>query len=117
MMALCNRNRLTQRLCSEYPIVQGPLGGLSSQRWIAAVPNFRGLGSCGAHGGEPQAIQDVIAEIRPCCTHWCKTFLKSRGRSLSALHDGPASLSGACVYPHPKAHASGKEAGPPTERA
>jgi nitronate monooxygenase len=59
-----NRNRLTAKLGIEYPIIQGPLGGLSSQRLTAAVSNFGGLGSFGAHGLAPQAIKDVIAEIR-----------------------------------------------------
>ena len=59
-----NRNRLTAKLGIEYPIVQGPLGGLSSQRLTAAVSNFGGLGSFGAHSLEPEAIKDVIAEIR-----------------------------------------------------
>jgi nitronate monooxygenase len=64
MMPLWNRNRLTAKLGTEYPIIQGPLGGLSSQRLTAAVSNFGGLGSFGAHGLEPEAIKDVIAEIR-----------------------------------------------------
>ena len=59
-----NVNRLTTKLGIEYPIIQGPLGGLSSQRLTAAVSNFGGLGSFGAHGLAPQAIQDVIGEIR-----------------------------------------------------
>src|SRR5580704_11159180 len=59
-----NRNRLTERLGIEYPIIQGPLGGLSSQRLTAAVSNFGGLGSFGAHGLAPEAIEDVIAQIR-----------------------------------------------------
>lgn len=59
-----NQNRLTAKLGIEYPIVQGPLGGLSSQRLTAAVSNFGGLGSFGAHGLQPDAIKDVIAEIR-----------------------------------------------------
>jgi nitronate monooxygenase len=59
-----NRNRLTARLGIEYPVIQGPLGGLSSQRLTAAVSNFGGLGSFGAHGLAPEAIRDVIAEIR-----------------------------------------------------
>lgn len=59
-----NQTRLTAQLGIEYPIVQGPLGGLSSQRLTAAVSNFGGLGSFGAHGLAPQAIADVIAEIR-----------------------------------------------------
>jgi nitronate monooxygenase len=57
-------NRLTAKLGIEYPIIQGPLGGLSSQRLTAAVSNFGGLGSFGAHGLAPQAIRDVIEEIR-----------------------------------------------------
>jgi nitronate monooxygenase len=59
-----NQNRLTAMLRIEYPIIQGPLGGLSSQRLTAAVSNCGGLGSFGAHGLQPDAIKDVIAEIR-----------------------------------------------------
>src|ERR1700723_3435955 len=59
-----NRNWLTEKLGIDYPIIQGPLGGLSSQRLTAAVSNFGGLGSFGAHGLAPSAIKDVIAEIR-----------------------------------------------------
>jgi nitronate monooxygenase len=59
-----NENRLTAKLGIEYPIIQGPLGGLSSQKLTAAVSNFGGLGSFGAHGLSPGAIKDVIAEIR-----------------------------------------------------
>src|ERR1700732_1499072 len=59
-----NENRFTAKLAIEYPIIQGPLGGLSSQRLAAAVSNFGGLGSFGAHSLPPNAIKDVIAEIR-----------------------------------------------------
>ncbi len=59
-----NQSRLTDRLGIEYPIVQGPLGGLSSQRLTAAVSNFGGLGSFGALSKTPPEIRDVIAEIR-----------------------------------------------------
>jgi len=59
-----NQNRLTAKLGIAYPIIQGPLGGLSSQRLAAAVSNFGGLGSFGAHGLAPEAIKDVIGEIR-----------------------------------------------------
>jgi nitronate monooxygenase len=59
-----NRNRLTAKLGIEYPIVQGPLGGLSSQRLTAQVSNFGGLGSFGASTRTPEEIKDVIAEIR-----------------------------------------------------
>jgi nitronate monooxygenase len=59
-----NKNRLTAKLGIDYPIIQGPLGGLSSQKLTAAVSNFGGLGSFGAHGLAPEAIRDVIAQIR-----------------------------------------------------
>src|SRR5271170_2712119 len=59
-----NQTRVSETLGIEYPIIQGPLGGLSSQRLTAAVSNFGGLGSFGAHGLEPKAIEDVIAQIR-----------------------------------------------------
>src|SRR3954452_1523411 len=59
-----NENRLTAKLGIGYPIIQGPLGGLSSQRLTAAVSNFGGLGSFGAQGLTAEAIKDVIAQIR-----------------------------------------------------
>ncbi|MBB5343461.1 NAD(P)H-dependent flavin oxidoreductase [Tunturibacter empetritectus] len=59
-----NQTRVAEILGIEYPIIQGPLGGFSSQRLAAAVSNFGGLGSFGAHGFEPGAIGDMIAEIR-----------------------------------------------------
>src|SRR5580704_15038061 len=64
MAASWNRNRLTEKLGIEYPLIQGPLGGLSLKRLTAAVSNFGGLGSFGAHGLAPEAIKDVIAQIR-----------------------------------------------------
>jgi nitronate monooxygenase len=63
-----NQNRLTAKLGVEYPFIQGPLGGLASQRLTAAVSNFGGLGSFGAHGLAPGAIEEVIAEIRSLTT-------------------------------------------------
>jgi len=59
-----NQTRVASTLGVEYPIIQGPLGGFSSERLTAAVSNFGGLGSFGAHGLEPQAIPDKIAVIR-----------------------------------------------------
>jgi nitronate monooxygenase len=59
-----NRTRISDRLGIQYPIIQGPLGGLPSQRLTAAVSNFGGLGSFGALGLTPSGIQEVIAEIR-----------------------------------------------------
>ncbi len=59
-----NENRLTAKFGIDYPVIQGPLGGLSSQKLTAAVSNFGGLGSFGAHGLTPEAIKEAIAEIR-----------------------------------------------------
>src|SRR6266478_5205843 len=59
-----NENRLAAKLGIDYPVIQGPLGGLSSQKLTAAVSNFGGLGSFGAHGLTPEAIKEAIAEIR-----------------------------------------------------
>ena len=59
-----NQTRVASALGVQYPIIQGPLGGFSSQRLTAAVSNFGGLGSFGAHGLQPQAIKGVIEEIR-----------------------------------------------------
>jgi nitronate monooxygenase len=59
-----NQTRISRLLGIEYPLIQGPLGGFSSQRLTAAVSNFGGLGSFGALSLEPKAIEDVVAEIR-----------------------------------------------------
>ena len=59
-----NQTRVTAALGIQYPIIQGPLGGFASQRLTAAVSNFGGLGSFGAHSLEPQSIADRIVEIR-----------------------------------------------------
>ena len=59
-----NQTRVASTLGIEYPLIQGPLGGFSSERLTASVSNFGGLGSFGAHSLEPQAIKDKIAEIR-----------------------------------------------------
>src|SRR5579872_7091115 len=58
------RNPFTTKFGIDYPIVQGPFGGLPSQKLTAAVSNFGGLGSFGALGLAPEAIREVIAEIR-----------------------------------------------------
>jgi NAD(P)H-dependent flavin oxidoreductase YrpB (nitropropane dioxygenase family) len=41
-----------------------PAWGLSSQRLTASVSNYGGLGSFGAHGLKPEAIRNVIREIK-----------------------------------------------------
>jgi nitronate monooxygenase len=64
MLPRWNENRLTAKLGIDYPVIQGPLGGLSSQKLTAAVSNFGGLGSFGAHSLTPEAIKEVIGQIR-----------------------------------------------------
>lgn len=101
MPASWNRNRLTAKLGVEYPVVQGPLGGLPSQRLTAAVSNFGGLGSFGAHGLLLDAIRDVIAEIRSLTS---KPFAMNlwvsmedegaRSSDESAFHRSRAPLAG-----------------------
>jgi len=61
-MAFCKR--LTTLLGTDYPIIQGPLGGFMTQKLAANVSNAGGLGSFGAHSLAPSAIQEVIGEIR-----------------------------------------------------
>jgi nitronate monooxygenase len=56
--------RVPARLGIKFPIIQGPLGGVATQRLTAAVSNYGGLGSFGAVGLAPGAIKDVIGEIR-----------------------------------------------------
>jgi nitronate monooxygenase len=58
------KTRVSERLGIKYPIIQGPFGGVASQRLTAAVSNYGGLGSLGAHSLEPGAIKDVIAQLR-----------------------------------------------------
>ena len=62
--AMWANTRVSARLGIRYPIIQGPLGGLATQRLTAAVSNYGGLGSFGAHGLTPSAINDVITELR-----------------------------------------------------
>jgi nitronate monooxygenase len=64
MSTAWNHNRVSEAPAIEYPIIQGRLGGLSSQRLTAAVSNFGGPGSFGAYVLKPNAIEDVIAKIR-----------------------------------------------------
>jgi nitronate monooxygenase len=59
-----NHTRISSILGIEYPVIQGPLGGLSSHRLTATVSNIGGLGSFGAHGWDPSAIKNGIDEIR-----------------------------------------------------
>jgi nitronate monooxygenase len=80
-----NENRLTAKLGIDCPVIQGPLGGLSSQRLTAAISNFGGLGSFGAHSLTPGAIKDVIAEIRSLTSKpFCNELVGIDGRLRSS---------------------------------
>jgi len=94
-MPAWNRNGLTSKLGINYPIIQGPLGGLSSQRLTAAVSNFGGLGSFGAHGLPPEAIKDVIAEIRSLTSKPFAMNLWVSMEDAGAEHQMKAPSSGA----------------------
>jgi nitronate monooxygenase len=95
-----NQTRVSEALGIEYPIIQGPLGGLSSQRLAAAVSNFGGLGSFGAHGLEPNAIAEVIAEIRSLTA---KPFAMNLWVSME---DGGARTSDAAAFQRALSHLS-----------
>jgi nitronate monooxygenase len=56
--------RVSARLGIKYPIIQGPLGGVPTQRLTAEVSNCGGLGSFGCVGMAPGAISDVIGGLR-----------------------------------------------------
>ena len=66
MPATWNRNRLTEKLGIDYSIVQGPLGGLSSQRLTAAVSNFGGW-RCAA--AQAEAEHPLHNDLTGCCCH------------------------------------------------
>ena len=55
---------LVSRLGIRFPIVQGPFGGFSTPRLVAAVSNCGGLGSYGALGLTPAQITAIVSEIR-----------------------------------------------------
>src|SRR5260221_13799636 len=88
-----NRNRLTEKLGIDYPIIQGPLGGLSSQRLTAAVSNFGGLGAFGALSLSPEEIKGVISQIRSLAL---KPFAVNLGGSVEddgAGNSAPAAFN------------------------
>ena len=108
-----NKTRVASILGVEYPIIQGPLGGLSTQRLTAKVSNFGGLGSFGAHGLSPSAIGDVIAEIRELTTKpfamnlWVS--MEDEGARSSGSHRGDrvecvdeSPVMAACSNPCPR---------------
>ncbi|WP_047496987.1 nitronate monooxygenase family protein [Terriglobus sp. TAA 43] len=100
MVTKWNQTRVSEILGIKYPIIQGPFGGLSTQRLTAAVSNFGGLGSFGTHGFEPSAIGDVVAEIRSLTTRpfainlWVSTEDEgARTSDAAAFHRALAHLA------------------------
>jgi nitronate monooxygenase len=66
--AAWTRTPLTAKLGINLPIIQGPLGGFSTEKLTALVSNFGGLGSYGAHSLSPDQITRTSAEIRALTT-------------------------------------------------
>jgi nitronate monooxygenase len=93
-----NKTRVSSLLGIAYPIIQGPLGGLSTQRLTATVSNFGGLGSFGAHGLSPSVIKDVVAEI---CTLTSKPFAINLWVSME---DEGARISGSEAFSRSLSH-------------
>ena len=57
--------RVSRSLGIAYPVLQGPFGGgHSTPALTAAVSNAGGLGAFGAVGLEPEAIEQIVADIR-----------------------------------------------------
>jgi len=96
-----NNTQVSSVLGIDYPIIQGPLGGLSTQKLTATVSNFGGLGFFGAHGLVPSAIADVIAEIRALTA---KPFAMNLWVSME---DEGARASGEKEFARSLAHVSG----------
>jgi nitronate monooxygenase len=57
-------SRAAKALGIDYPIVQGPFGGLSSASLVVQVSNAGALGSCGALNLSPAQIVETIQTIR-----------------------------------------------------
>ena len=86
-------SRAAKALGIEYPIIQGPFGGLSSSALVIEVSNAGGLGSYGALNLSPQQIGDSVQEIREATSRpfavnlWVSTFDETASRtSLEQIH-------------------------------
>ncbi len=64
--AMWNKNRLTQMLSIEYPIIQaGMAGSTTPKKLVASVSNSGGLGTIGAgYFGATQPLEDEIDYVR-----------------------------------------------------
>ncbi|HLO69323.1 MAG TPA: nitronate monooxygenase [Flavipsychrobacter sp.] len=60
-----SKHNINSLLGIRYPILQGPFGGgLSSVKLVAAVSDAGGLGGYGGYQLEPQALAEIITDIR-----------------------------------------------------
>lgn len=55
-----NKNRLTQMLSIEYPIIQAGMAGSTTPKLVASVSNSGGLGTIGAGYFNTQQLEDEI---------------------------------------------------------
>jgi hypothetical protein len=74
-----NQNRLTEKLGIDYPVIQGPLGGLSSQKLTAAgrselLPLWRGksanLPTCTNVSAFLTSLVEEVSEIAGPVIQW-----------------------------------------------
>ncbi len=62
--AMWNKNRLTQMLSIEYPIIQAGMAGSTTPKLVASVSNSGGLGTIGAGYFNTQQLEDEIDYVR-----------------------------------------------------
>jgi nitronate monooxygenase len=83
-------SQAAHRLGIQYPIIQGPFGGLSSVALAASVSNSGGLGSFGAAQLSPAQIKETVAQLRestskPFSTNlWVSTYDKAAPSTTKA---------------------------------
>lgn len=59
-----NKNRLTQMLSIEYPIIQAGMAGSTTPKLVASVSNSGGLGTIGAGYFNTQQLEYEIDYVR-----------------------------------------------------
>ena len=62
------KNRITEMLGVEYPIVQAPMGWIARAQLASAVSNAGGLGIIETSSGELDAVRGEIAKMRELTT-------------------------------------------------
>ncbi len=69
-----NKNRLTQMLSIEYPIIQAGMAGSTTPKLVASVSNSGGLGTIGAGYFNTQQLEDENRLCTPINVKffWCK---------------------------------------------